>query len=69
MLVAIHFSPGGRGPTLRETAQIMQQLGAHNALNLDGGNSSSLYLGGSLINRHRGTVGRVHNGLGVFISP
>lgn len=69
MLVAIHFSPGGRGPTLRETAQIMRQLGAIYALNLDGGNSSSLYLGGTIINRHGSTVGRVHNGLGVFIDP
>ncbi|NER81522.1 MAG: phosphodiester glycosidase family protein [Leptolyngbya sp. SIO1D8] len=69
LLVAIHYSPGGRGPTLQETAQIMVQLGAQDALNLDGGNSSSLYLGGSLINRHRGTVGRVHNGLGIFLPP
>ncbi|MDB9529050.1 phosphodiester glycosidase family protein [Oscillatoria sp. CS-180] len=69
ILAAIHYSPGGRGPTLRETAQIMQQLGAQDALNLDGGNSASLYLGGHMINRHRATVGRVHNGLGVFLGP
>ena len=69
VLAAIHFSPGGRGPTLQEAAQIMVQLGAQDALNLDGGNSSSLYLGGSLINRHRSTVGRVHNGLGIFLTP
>ena len=69
LLVAMHYSPGGRGPTLQEAAQMMVQLGAQDALNLDGGSSSSLYLGGSLINRHRGTVGRVHNGLGVFLSP
>ena len=69
VLVAIHFSPGGRGPTLRETAQIMQQLGVRDALNLDGGTSSSLYLGGTIINRHGSTVGRVHNGLGVFLDP
>lgn len=67
MLVAIHYSPGDRGPTLQETAQIMRQLGAHDALNLDGGNSASLYLGGSLINRHPDTAGRVHNGLGIFL--
>lgn len=66
LLVAIHRSPGGRGPTLREAAEIMVQLGAQEALNLDGGNSASLYLGGSLINRHGSTVGRVHSGLGVF---
>jgi hypothetical protein len=67
VLVAIHYSPGGRGPTLREAAQIMLQLGARDALNLDGGTSSSLYLGGTIINRHGSTVGRVHNGLGVFL--
>lgn len=67
ILVAIHYSPGGRGPTLREAAQIMLQLGARDALNLDGGTSSSLYLGGTIINRHGSTVGRVHNGLGVFL--
>ncbi|MGF1458770.1 MAG: phosphodiester glycosidase family protein [Leptolyngbyaceae cyanobacterium] len=69
ILVAIHCSPGGRGPTLKEAAQIMQQLGAQNALNLDGGTSSSLYLGGTIINRHGSTVGRVHNGLGGFLAP
>ena len=69
VFAAIHNSPGGRGPTLSETAQIMVQLGAQDALNLDGGNSSSLYLGGSLINRHPSTVGRVHNGLGIFLVP
>ena len=69
VITAIHFSPGGRGPTLQEAAQVMVQLGAQDALNLDGGNSSSLYLGGSLINRHSSTVGRVHNGLGIFVSP
>jgi hypothetical protein len=68
-LVAVHFSPGDRGPTLQETAQIMLQLGLTNALNLDGGTSTSLYLGGTLVNRHPGTVGRVHNGLGVFLAP
>jgi hypothetical protein len=69
LLVAIHNSPGGRGPTLTETAQIMAQLGSTDALNLDGGNSASLYLGGTMINRHPQTAGRVHNGLGVFLAP
>ena len=69
VLVAIHYSPGGRGPTLAEAAQIMRQLGAQNARNLDGGTSSSLYLGGTIINRHGSTVGRVHNGLGVLLAP
>ena len=67
LLVAIHNSPAGPGPTLAETAQIMAQLGSVDALNLDGGSSASLYLGGRLINRHPRTAGRVNNGLGVFL--
>ena len=69
VLAAIGNSPGDRGPNLKETAQIMMQLGTQDALNLDGGNSSSLHLGGSLINRHPGTAGRVHNALGIFLMP
>ncbi|MDA0265635.1 MAG: phosphodiester glycosidase family protein [Cyanobacteria bacterium] len=69
LLVAIHNSPGGRGPTLTETAQIMVQLGSVDALNLDGGSSASLYLGGTMLNRHSQTAGRVHNGLGGFLVP
>lgn len=33
-------------PTLLQTALILQQLGAVDALNLDGGSSAGLYLGG-----------------------
>ncbi|ERN39907.1 putative periplasmic protein (DUF2233) [Rubidibacter lacunae KORDI 51-2] len=58
---------GGRGPTLTETAQVMQLLGAVDALNLDGGSSASLYLGGQLINRPPATAARVHNGIGLFL--
>jgi hypothetical protein len=67
LLVAIHNSPAGSGPTLAETAQVMAQLGSVNALNLDGGSSASLYLGGRLINRHPRTAARVNNGIGVFL--
>lgn len=69
LLVAVHTSPGGRGPTLSELAHLMQQLGAVQALNLDGGSSASLYLGGSLLNRNPRTAARVHNGIGIFIQP
>lgn len=65
-LVAIQDRVGGRGPTLTETAQIMQQLGCTNALNLDGGSSSSLYLNEQLINRHSRTAARINNALGIF---
>lgn len=60
---------GGAGPTLSEIAEIMQRLGAIDALNLDGGSSTSLYLGGQLINRSPRTAARVHNGLGIFLNP
>lgn len=59
----------GSGPTLAEAAQIVQQMGAVNALNLDGGSSTTLYLGGQLLNRLSGTAAPVHNGIGVFIQP
>lgn len=69
LLVAVQQRVGGSGPTLSEMAHLLYQLGATNALNLDGGNSTSLYLGGQLINRPPSTVARVHNGIGVFIEP
>ncbi|MGP0129568.1 MAG: phosphodiester glycosidase family protein [cyanobacterium endosymbiont of Rhopalodia musculus] len=69
MLVAVHNRIGGRGASLGEMAQIMQQLGAVNALNLDGGSSTSLSLGGQLIDRSPVTAAKVHNGIGVFVNP
>jgi len=59
-------SGGLGGPTLSEIAEIIQRLGAVDALNLDGGSSTSLYLGGQLINRSPRTAARIHNGLGIF---
>ena len=67
IIATMHDRVGGRGPTLAETAQIMQQLGAVDALNLDGGSSSSFYLGGELLNRSPRTAARVNNGIGLFI--
>lgn len=64
LLVAFGDRVGGKGPTLTETARLLQLLGATDALNLDGGSSASLYLGGELINRPPATGARVHNGLG-----
>lgn len=69
LLVAVHNRFSGSGPTLGEMAQIMQQLGAVDALNLDGGSSTSLYLGGQLLNRSPRTAARVHNGIGIFLQP
>ena len=69
MLVAVHTRVGGSGPSLDEMAKIMQQLGAVHGLNLDGGSSTGLVLGGQLIDRSPVTAARVHNGIGVFINP
>jgi len=69
LLVAVHNRPLGSGPNLTELAQILQKLGAVEALNLDGGSSTSLYLGGELIDRPPQTAAPIHNGLGVFGPP
>jgi hypothetical protein len=66
-IAAVHNRAGGAGPTLAEHAQLMQLLGCVNALNLDGGSSTSLYLGGQLLDRSPNTAARVHNGIGVFL--
>lgn len=67
ILAAVHNRVGGVGPTLNQWARLMQQLGTVNALNLDGGSSTSLYLGGELLDRHPTTAARVHNGIGVLL--
>jgi hypothetical protein len=67
IIATIHSLPGQRGATLPQTAEIMQQLGGVNALNLDGGSSTSLTLGGQLIDRSPVTAARVHNGIGIFL--
>ena len=53
------------GPTLGEAAILLQQLGLQDALNLDGGSSTGLVLGGSLQVKGRGVAGSVHNGVGL----
>lgn len=69
IIVTTHNPVGGRGLTLATMAHLMQKLGAIDALNLDGGSSTTLYLGGQIINRSPSTVSRVHNGLGIFWQP
>ena len=58
---------GNSGPTLKETSQLVQQLGMEDALNLDGGSSTSLVFQGVTTVRGRGVDSRVHNGLGVVV--
>jgi hypothetical protein len=67
VFVTVHHRVNGSGPTLAEVAQIMRQLGAVHALNLDGGSSTTLYLGGQILNRLSSTAARIHNGIGVFL--
>jgi hypothetical protein len=46
-------APDDCGLTLEELAQLMASLGAHEAVNLDGGGSTSLVCDGRLVNRPR----------------
>ena len=55
----------GSGPTLLETALAVQQLGLTDALNLDGGSSTTLVAAGSTLMTGRGSAPRIHNGLGL----
>lgn len=58
---------GNSGPTLQQTAQLARQLGMEDALNLDGGSSTTLVVQGVTAVRGRGGNARVHNGLGVMV--
>ncbi len=53
------------GPTLAESAELLRQLGLRDALNLDGGSSTGLVLGGRHTVKGRGVAGLVHNALGL----
>jgi exopolysaccharide biosynthesis protein len=46
--------PESRGVRLDELAQLMHDVGAVDALNLDGGGSSALVVHGTLLNRPQG---------------
>ena len=53
MLLVTVDGRGGRqntGMTLREMAELMVQLGAHDAMNLDGGSSATMVVGGRVVN-------------------
>ncbi len=69
LLVTAYNRLDGSGLSLMDMAQLMQQLGAIAALNLDGGSSSTLFLGGEVRDRPPRTAARVHNGIGIFLSP
>lgn len=57
-----------RGATLDEMAAIMIKLGCSEAINLDGGGSSTMYVGGSIINRPSdGVLRPIANALLLFL--
>ena len=60
--------PLSRGVDLDQLAALMADLGAEEALNLDGGGSSSLYVKGRLLNRPSGisAAREVMSAIGVF---
>ena len=59
----------GQAPGLRQAGQGQAHalsLGLRDALNLDGGSSTALVLGGVQTVKGRGVVAAVHNGLGLI---
>jgi hypothetical protein len=55
------------GPTLTQTANLLRSMGLRDALNLDGGSSTGLVMGGSHTVKGRGVAGSVHHGLGLVL--
>jgi exopolysaccharide biosynthesis protein len=69
LLVVDGRSDASRGVTLAELAKLLLALGAREALNLDGGGSSTLVIDGQLVNRPTGGTFQRHvpSGIGVFV--
>jgi exopolysaccharide biosynthesis protein len=70
LLVADGRREGVPGPTLSELAELMLELGACTALNLDGGGSSALWVGDRIVNEPSDGFERaVGNHLAVVVAP
>ena len=69
ILATVQAAPEGVAPNLLQTAEVLKKLGAVDALNLDGGSSSSLFLGGEILNRPITEIAPVHNAIAIFITP
>jgi Phosphodiester glycosidase len=69
LIVAAHRRVDGSSLTLNDIAELMIRLGAIEAVNLDGGSSTTLYLGGQLLDRPSRSAARVHNAIGIDVSP
>lgn len=48
---------GSIGATVKEVQEIMYKLGAYNAINLDGGKSTTMYYDGEIINKPSNSMG------------
>jgi exopolysaccharide biosynthesis protein len=68
LVVAVQNRVGGRGPSLSEMAQLMRQMGIVNGVNLDGGSSTTLVVGGRIVDRPSRSAARVHGALGIFLN-
>lgn len=68
LLVVDGRSPRSRGATLVELATMLRALGARDAINLDGGGSSTLVLAGEVMNRpsDNGVERKIPNAIGLF---
>ncbi|MEN9227020.1 MAG: phosphodiester glycosidase family protein [Thermostichus sp. HHBFW_bins_43] len=69
LLVTAGNAQESQGLTLLEMAQLMLQLGCRHALNLDGGNSSTLVLGGEAVNLERRLLEVSNPNNGTVIDP
>ena len=69
LLVTVQSTPEGVDPNLVQTAEVLKKLGAVDALNLDGGSSSTLFLGGNVLNRPVTEIAPVHNAIAIFTTP
>jgi hypothetical protein len=69
ILATVQAAPEGVAPNLLQTAEVLKKMGAVDALNLDGGSSSSLFLGGEILNRPITEIAPVHNAIAIFITP
>lgn len=57
------------GATLKEAQNIMLQFGAHNAVNLDGGSTTTMYLNGEVVNTPCDALGERPTASIVYVKP
>ncbi|WP_223805810.1 phosphodiester glycosidase family protein [Pseudanabaena sp. UWO310] len=69
LLATVQAAPDGVAPNLLQTAEVLKKIGAVDALNLDGGSSSTLFLGGEILNRSVTEIAPVNNAIAIFIAP